>query len=109
MAWLRLGRKTLLSQQGSPRRPWYRPMLEALEDRVLPAAMIFPTALAAVPSPAWQAIGPAPIVGNTSDGGTVSGRITSIVVDPNDQTGNTIYVGSAGGGVWQTQNLHSAS
>ena len=33
---------------------------------------------------------------------TVSGRITTTVVDPRDSTGNTYYVGSANGGVWKT-------
>src|SRR5271170_1287687 len=34
--------------------------------------------------------------------GTMSGRITAIVGNPKD--GKTIYVGSAGGGVWKTTN-----
>src|SRR5579863_6941626 len=34
--------------------------------------------------------------------GTMSGRITSIIGNPKD--GKTIYVGSAGGGVWKTTN-----
>ncbi len=35
-------------------------------------------------------------------GSTVSGRITSVAVDPSDPSGNTIYVGTANGGVWKT-------
>lgn len=62
---------------------------------------------------AWQAIGPAPITGETlvatPAGGDGSGRITSIAVDPNDATGNTVYVGSAGGGVWKTINSYNSS
>jgi hypothetical protein len=54
----------------------------------------------------WQAEGPGPI--RTSGTGvqypTVSGRITSVVVDPRDQTGNTYYVGSDNGGVWRTRD-----
>jgi len=34
--------------------------------------------------------------------GTVSGRITSVAVDPSDPSGNTYYVGTANGGVWKT-------
>ncbi len=37
--------------------------------------------------------------------GNVSGRITSLALDlANDNTGNTLYVGSAYGGVWKTTN-----
>ena len=35
-------------------------------------------------------------------GGTGSGRVTGIAVDPSDPSGNTYYVGSANGGVWKT-------
>ena len=35
-------------------------------------------------------------------GGTVTGRVTSIAVDPSDPSGNTYYVGTANGGVWKT-------
>jgi hypothetical protein len=35
-------------------------------------------------------------------GGTVTGRISSVAVDPSDPSGNTIYVSTAGGGVWKT-------
>jgi hypothetical protein len=30
-----------------------------------------------------------------------TGRITGIAVDPSDPSGNTIYVGTANGGVWK--------
>ena len=35
-------------------------------------------------------------------GSTVTGRVTSVAVDPSDPSGNTYYVGSANGGVWKT-------
>ncbi len=54
----------------------------------------------------WQAVGPGPI--NIASAGfnysTVSGKITGLAVDPTDPSGNTIYVGSANGGVWKTSN-----
>jgi hypothetical protein len=40
--------------------------------------------------------------------GTVSGRITGIAVDPSDPSstdGNTIYVTTAGGGVWTVVSM----
>jgi len=77
-----------------------RPILERLEDRIAPATI-------AGPSGVWTSIGPAPIVGNTSDGGIVSGRVTSIAPNPADPTGNSVYIGTAGGGVWAGSNIHS--
>jgi FG-GAP-like repeat/Bacterial Ig-like domain len=61
----------------------------------------------------WQATGPGPTrvtgafdedspVGAVVNYQTVSGRITSVAVDPRDSSGNTYYVGSANGGVWKT-------
>src|SRR5947209_2880235 len=77
-----------------PKSRRVRLTLECLEDRV---------ALSTIPAPtnAWAAIGPAPMVGNTSYGGTVTGRVTSIAVDPADKTGSTVFIGTAGGGVWE--------
>ncbi len=46
----------------------------------------------------WLFIGPRP----TNDSVNSSGRTTAIVVDPNDATGNTAYIGGAQGGVWKT-------
>ncbi|TGE20585.1 T9SS type A sorting domain-containing protein [Hymenobacter aquaticus] len=34
--------------------------------------------------------------------GNVGGRIRSLVVDPGDATGNTVWAGAAGGGLWKT-------
>jgi hypothetical protein len=51
----------------------------------------------------WTELGPAPIDnGQIAGNGVVSGRLTGIAADPNDA--NTIYVASAGGGVWKTIN-----
>ncbi|AXC10914.1 hypothetical protein ACPOL_1568 [Acidisarcina polymorpha] len=48
----------------------------------------------------WQPLGPAQI--STTVYGLVTGRVSSIAVDPSDPTGNTIYVGTSGGGVWKS-------
>ncbi len=50
----------------------------------------------------WQAVGPAQIV--TSQFGDVTGRVTSIAIAPWDASGNTVYLGSTGGGVWRSTN-----
>jgi hypothetical protein len=50
----------------------------------------------------WQAVGPNQIASLAY--GNVTGRLTSIAIDPADATGNTVYVGSTGGGVWKSTN-----
>src|SRR5690348_2497654 len=58
----------------------------------------------------WVPLGPAPLNSNSTgslddqDYGPVVGRATSVVVDPGDPTGNTVYVGGAYGGVWKSTN-----
>jgi hypothetical protein len=68
--------------------------LERLEDRTLPTISLSPTA--------WTPIGPAPIDDPTGANEPATGRITAIAADPGNA--NIIYIGSAGGGVWKTQN-----
>lgn len=53
-------------------------------------------AFAAPNNSTWTALGPAPL----NAGGSVSGRIAGVAVDPTNP--NNIYIAAAGGGVWQT-------
>lgn len=39
----------------------------------------------------------------------LGGRTRAIMVDPNDGTGNTVWAGSVGGGLWKTTNINSAT
>jgi hypothetical protein len=60
-------------------------------------------------SAGWTPLGPAPLSSDasgvgTQDYGFVSGRATSVAVDPADQTGNTVFIGGAYGGVWKSIN-----
>src|SRR3954470_13690739 len=62
------------------------------------------TAGAGVSTPVWTELGPAPMrsvatAGDNQDYGVVTGRATTVAVDQNDPTGNTVYVGGAYGGV----------
>ena len=57
-----------------------------------------PTSLSAP----WTSIGPSAV--ETSSYGLITGHVTSIAVDPSDSSGNTVYVGSTGGGVWKSTN-----
>jgi hypothetical protein len=50
----------------------------------------------------WQRMGPSQV--GSIVYGNVTGRITSIAIDPADTTGNTVYLGTTGGGVWKSTN-----
>lgn len=92
-------------------RPGQPPPAEILmRARAAHAAMLRARAFAtSSPSSAavWQAIGPAQV--STSAWNLVTGRVTSIAADPSDLSGNTVYVGTTGGGVWKSTNAASAA
>ena len=50
----------------------------------------------------WQPLGPSAVI--SSSFGLVTGRVSSIAIDPSDPTGNRVFVGTTGGGVWLSQN-----
>lgn len=50
----------------------------------------------------WTAVGPPAVA--TSTFGNVTGRVTSIAIDAADPSGNTVYLGTTGGGVWKSTN-----
>src|SRR5258708_3829389 len=59
-------------------------------------------------STVWAPLGPAPLASDaTGDGAQdynwVSGRATSVLIDPAGSTGNTVLLGGAYGGLWETQ------
>ncbi len=56
---------------------------------------------------AWQPLGPAAV--STPNYGLVTGRIASLALDPSDATGNRLYVGTTGGGVWAANNAGAAN
>jgi Bacterial Ig-like domain (group 3) len=67
-------------------------------------------ALAPAATNVWTPLGPAPIPNGQTSGTVlnpanevaVSGRVTAIAIDPTDTTGNTVYVGTAQGGLYRT-------
>lgn len=74
------------------------------------AAMRLNTAAAPTQSAAtatWQPLGPAAVL--TPGFGLVTGRITALAIDPSDATGNRLYLGTTGGGVWEAQNAAAAT
>ncbi len=60
------------------------------------------TALTTSLSTPWQAVGPMQV--STAAYGLVTGRVTAVALDPADSTGNTVYLGTTGGGVWKSTN-----
>jgi hypothetical protein len=57
-------------------------------------------------TPTWQPLGPAAV--STPGYGLVTGRISALALDPSDATGNHLYVGTTGGGVWSASNAAAA-
>ena len=65
-------------------------------------------------SGAWISLGPLPLPSDASGVGLqdyswVSGRATTVAIDPNDPSGNTVYAGGAYGGVWKSINACNLS
>ena len=56
---------------------------------------------------AWQPLGPAAV--STVNYGAVTGRVSAIAFDPADATGNRVYIGTTGGGVWVSQNAGTSN
>jgi hypothetical protein len=50
----------------------------------------------------WTAVGPAQVASQRY--GLVTGRVTAVAIDPADASGNTVYLGTTGGGVWKSLN-----
>ena len=53
---------------------------------------------AVLPGVSWHPLGPK----------NQGGRTRSILIDANDATGNTVWAGSVGGGLWKTTNITAA-
>ena len=65
-------------------------------------------------SSGWVSLGPAPLASDATgtgfqDYGWVSGRATSVLIDPADATGNTVLLGGAYGGLWRATNAGNLS
>ena len=83
-------------------------------NRVVPAPNRPRSALSPLPTASsssastavWQPLGPSAVI--TPNFGLVTGRISSIAIDPADPTGNRVLLGTTGGGVWLSQNAGTA-
>jgi hypothetical protein len=54
----------------------------------------------------WLQLGPVAV--QSQNFGLVTGRVSAIALDPSDATGNTVYIGTTGGGVWRSQNADTS-
>jgi hypothetical protein len=70
-------------------------------------ALAFAAPVAAQSGWSWEPLGPQAVI--SANYGLVSGRITALALDPSDTTGNTLFVGTTGGGVWRSQNAGTSS
>ena len=79
-------------------------LVKAVDQRDNPATRVFARYLSLSPTitdpTRWFVLGPTGI--NTANFGAVSGRISSIAIDPRNPS--TLYVAAAGGGVWKSSN-----
>jgi hypothetical protein len=79
--------------------------LHQLRSGQAPLGLLAPAA-----TNSWTPLGPDPIPNGQTSGTVldptkevpVSGRVTAIVIDPSDPTANTVYVGTAQGGLYRT-------
>jgi hypothetical protein len=58
-------------------------------------------------STSWQSLGPAGV--QSLNIGLISGRVSALALDPSDSTGNVLYLGTTGGGVWQASNAGTSN
>lgn len=92
--------RRFLKQRGWPTSRHADTHLPRLTPQLnLPATSNSPVAI-------WQPLGPTAVL--TPNFGLVSGRVSSIAIDPADATGNHVFVGTTGGGIWASQNAASS-
>ncbi len=107
--WFMRGRRVPGQSAASLR---YKAHQQKLQMRTRNASRRSSASPASTINSAWMPLGPAPLAsdaGNSQDYGFVSGRATSVLIDPADSSGNTVYLGGAYGGVWRSQDAASGS
>jgi hypothetical protein len=115
-AWFLRGRVIPGKNSAELRRRAY---LAKMQNRNAGSAAAGPLTEKKTPSPqqssvSWQPLGPVPLASDASGNGTqdyhqVSGRATAVAIDPADPSGNTVYIGGAQGGVWQSSNAANSA
>jgi hypothetical protein len=98
--------RALQAQRFLAQRGWTpgRPIASRLRVR---AAAALPETEDVSGTATWQPLGPAAVT--SQNYGLVTGRISALALDPSDTTGDTLYVGTTGGGVWMSQNANTSN
>lgn len=94
--------RRFLAQRGWPNRRKLAPSSSQPRTAVRPQASV-----SSPSTSVWEPLGPSGVL--TQNFGLVTGRVSSIALDPADVTGNRVFVGTTGGGVWASQNAASSS
>jgi hypothetical protein len=91
---------------GSQSEPHLSPAVAQQRARAQQAALLQHSEahlnIAANLAATWQPLGPSSIVSATYN--NLTGRVTAIAADPTDPSGNALYIGTTGGGVWRSTN-----
>ena len=92
----------------------YQQKMAMRAQRAATAAAAPPPGAALAPAVGWVGLGPAPLASDATGNGSqdynwVSGRATSVLIDPADNTGNTVLLGGAYGGLWKSTNAGNKS
>ena len=111
--WFGRGRVVRGQPSAEFRRRAYQAKLQ-LRTRQAAARVAASSNTVSLSTGSWVPLGPAPLASDASGIGTqdyrqVAGRATAVVIDPADPTGNTVYIGSAQGGVWKSSNAAIAA
>jgi hypothetical protein len=93
-----------LAQRGWTLGHRITPRAAAARNGVLtsPAALRPQSTTGSPTNATWTALGPTAV--ETPDFNLVSGRVAAIALDPSDATGNRLFIGTTGGGVWFANN-----
>lgn len=107
--WFYRGRIVSGKPSGELRRRAYQAKMRMRMQRAAAARLAGGSQAVSLSSGSWVPLGPTPLASDASgnhiqDYGMVAGRVTAVAIDPADQTGNTVYIGAAQGGVWKSTN-----
>jgi hypothetical protein len=106
--WFSRGRVVPGKSAAALRHRAYQAKMQARATRLSRAQAALPDLPAPPSSGSWTPLGPVPLASDASGGlqdyHQVSGRATTVAIDPADPTGNTVYIGGAQGGVWKSTN-----
>ncbi|MFZ0744440.1 MAG: sialidase family protein, partial [Terracidiphilus sp.] len=98
--------RVVQAQRFLAQRGWSATQPPGAYRRLRVATLRAQAATTAAPS-AWQPLGPIAVLSPSY--GLVTGRVSSIAFDPADSTGNRVFVGTTGGGVWLSQDAGTSN